>query len=132
MEFQDNSLQLLPPLSSRSDGPYCPSEILAFTCIGVAIPLVLDWTVNNAIIATYIIRPSDELPKVIYSTDNVTITMEYAIAVSRTEALYYNITSVLTGTATYLQGYSLRCESSIHRSNTFQIRVQGKIFSKTR
>ena len=63
--IQEYSLISSPPPSPT--GSYCLNEAIDFTCIGIAIPLVLDWKINGTIIGTYSFRSTDQFPKSVVS-----------------------------------------------------------------
>lgn len=127
MSLQSGSLLLTPPQSPT--GSYHSSDVLVFTCIGVAIPLVLDWVINDTIIAAYWFRSTHHYP---YSIDvddiegDVTVTIEHANSLPTIHG-HHNITSTLTAMAGDLGDFSIRCESQQNiMSATYHLGIRSK------
>lgn len=127
MSLQAEHLLLIPPQSPT--GSYHSSDVLVFTCIGVAIPLVLDWVINDTVIAEYWFRSTHNFPRSIdvnYVGGNVTVIINHAEELPTIDRPH-NITSTLTATAIDLEDNPIRCESQNFRSATYNIRIRSKI-----
>ena len=112
-------------------GPYCPNEVIIFTCIGIAIPYILNWKINNSIIAYYNFKSTHDFPynfTIINSNINV-------VAINATSANIIqgcncqNMTSILQGVASNMRGSSIRCTSPNVESGSFNIKIQGNVFT---
>ena len=123
------SLELTSEPSSSS-GPFCQGHV-QFTCTGTELPDVLNWVLNDTVIATYSFAPThtfpfpfDPVPSSSSFPPGVVINATGAARILNTNSININTTLDVSNVSD-LNRSSLYCEDSIMvtRSNVLDIEV---------
>ena len=119
--------QLLSLTSSpQLNDPICPGPI-EFTCVGIRVPFVLQWRLNDTVRGTYSFI-EDTRPVSITLNPLLSGVMAQVTNVSpNQDSLSVNITSTLSGGASALDGSSVQCRVGIFTSEVYMVNVVGMI-----
>ena len=108
------------------NGLICPGPI-EFTCVGIRVPIVLQWRLNDTIHGRYTFtgntRPvnitlNPPIPGVMAQVTNVS---------PNEDGVTKNITSTLSGNASALDGSSVQCTAGRFTSEIYMVNVIGMI-----
>ena len=120
--------QLLSLTSSpQLNGSICPGPI-EFTCVGIQVPVVLQWRLNDTVRGKYTYSIGDTTPVNITLDPLLPDVMAQVTNVSLNEdGLSVNITSTLNGHASALDGSSVQCTVHTATSEIYMVYVIGMI-----
>ena len=111
-------------ISSPHDitGKLCPGTAM-FTCNAETMVNLIEWFINETVIATYILRSGDTYPQVVQSSlPEATVILTSVTATANNNKFYENFTlSINIQDLTQLIGNNISCRTLLQRSIAIKI-----------
>ena len=125
--FSPANAQLLSLTSSpQLNVPICPGPI-EFTCVGIVVPVVLQWKLNDTLNGTYTFTGDTRPVNITFDPLLPGVMAQVTSVYPNENHLSMNITSTLSGGTSVLNGSSVQCRAGRFTSIMYMVNVIGII-----